>query len=155
VASGSNFQEERPLLQLIRSADRVYAQAIRASLNDAGFDDLPPRGIAVVIGLRRGGVGVGHLSRGLGVTSQAASQLLDTLVARSYVERAPDPADRRRIVVSLTPRGEEAAAIAAQAMSRVDEQLDRTLSSEQRRALRVGLAALAELAPPPPRPESA
>ena len=43
--------------------------------------------------------------RGLGVTKQAASQLIDTLVLRGYLTRDVNPEDRRRMTVTLTERG--------------------------------------------------
>jgi DNA-binding MarR family transcriptional regulator len=42
---------------------------------------------------------------GLGVTRQAASQLIDTLVVRGYLVREVNPADRRRLNIELTERG--------------------------------------------------
>ena len=38
----------------------------------------------------------------LGMSKQAASQLIDTLVLREYLERRIDPEDRRRMGVRLT-----------------------------------------------------
>ena len=52
--------------------------------------------------------------RQLGVSKQAASQLIDTLVLRGYLERRVDPEDRRRINIEATERGRAAGeAIAA------------------------------------------
>ncbi len=47
-------------------------------------------------GMESPGVSAGDLIRQLGVSKQAASQLIDTLVLRGYLERATDPSDRRR-----------------------------------------------------------
>ena len=41
----------------------------------------------------------------LGLSKQMASQLIDTLVLREYLERRNDPVDRRRMEVRLTGRG--------------------------------------------------
>ena len=43
--------------------------------------------------------------RELGVSKQAAGQLVDTLVLRGYLERSVDPEDRRRLTLTLTERG--------------------------------------------------
>jgi DNA-binding MarR family transcriptional regulator len=41
----------------------------------------------------------------LGVTKQAASQLVEQLVERGYVTRVVDPSDARRRLLALTARG--------------------------------------------------
>ena len=46
-----------------------------------------------------------ELGRRLGVTKQAAGQMVDELVRLGYVVRGSDPADGRRRIVTLTPRG--------------------------------------------------
>ena len=43
------------------------------------------------------------------MSKQAAGQLVDTLVLRGYLDRSPDPEDRRRMTVTLTERGAMAA----------------------------------------------
>jgi DNA-binding MarR family transcriptional regulator len=42
------------------------------------------------------------------VTQPAITLLVNRLAERGWVERAPDPSDRRAVLVSLTPRGDEA-----------------------------------------------
>ncbi|HSB71993.1 MAG TPA: MarR family winged helix-turn-helix transcriptional regulator [Candidatus Methylomirabilis sp.] len=46
-----------------------------------------------------------HLAEHLGVTRPTASILVDRLVNRSLVARTPDPAERRRVVLTLTAQG--------------------------------------------------
>ena len=49
---------------------------------------------------------VGEVAEGLGVSMPAASELVDRLVEAGMVERAADPADRRKVMVGLTSRAE-------------------------------------------------
>ena len=53
-----------------------------------------------------------NLSRHLGVSPSTLTRNLDRLVERGLIERTADPSDRRAMVVSLTPAGQEAAATA-------------------------------------------
>ncbi|MFZ5809835.1 MAG: MarR family winged helix-turn-helix transcriptional regulator [Chloroflexota bacterium] len=53
----------------------------------------------------KGECGVTHLGEELGVTSAAASQLLEKLVQQGLVERSEDPQDRRNKRVILTEAG--------------------------------------------------
>lgn len=62
------------------------------------------------LGERQGnetGVGLGpvELSRRLGITSAAATQTVNRLVADGHVRRTPHPGDRRRQVLSVTESG--------------------------------------------------
>ena len=50
------------------------------------------------------------LAEALGVDAPYATLIVDTLEERGLVERHPDPGDRRRKQVELTPAGQEAAA---------------------------------------------
>ncbi len=43
------------------------------------------------------------LAAGLGLTSGSVTALIDRLAARGFVTRAPDPADRRGVLVAATP----------------------------------------------------
>lgn len=48
-------------------------------------------------------MGPTELAARLGLTQAAGSQVVDRLQARGLVARAPDPADARRVIVSITP----------------------------------------------------
>ena len=50
--------------------------------------------------LSRGPVSAGELMGASGLTSGAVTGIIDRLVAAGYAERAPDPADRRRVLVT-------------------------------------------------------
>jgi len=83
---------------LLRHARTAYGTAIRKALAAVDCDDVPKNGMYVIGGLTMGagGVALGQLVKELGVSRQAAGQLVDTLVLRSYLERAPDPDGRRK-----------------------------------------------------------
>jgi DNA-binding MarR family transcriptional regulator len=63
----------------------------------------------VLAALRRAGapyeLSPGRLLRETLVTSGTMTNRVDRLAARGYVERYPDPADRRGVLVRLTPEG--------------------------------------------------
>ena len=52
---------------------------------------------------RLGPVTAGAIAEHTGLTSGAVTGLVDRLQAAGYVDRAPDPSDRRRVLVSLRP----------------------------------------------------
>jgi DNA-binding MarR family transcriptional regulator len=51
----------------------------------------------------RGALSAGDLARRTGLTSGAVTRLIDRLVERGSVRRLADPADRRRVLVEITP----------------------------------------------------
>jgi DNA-binding MarR family transcriptional regulator len=50
---------------------------------------------------------VGELARDLMIRHHSAVGLIDRLVRAGFITRTPDPLDRRRVTLALTPRGEE------------------------------------------------
>jgi DNA-binding MarR family transcriptional regulator len=70
-----------------------------------------------------------------------ASQLIDTLVLREYLERRNDPVDRRRMEVRLTARGRSAAMAIHTAIDAIETALGKLISADELRGLRAGLAA--------------
>lgn len=55
--------------------------------------------------LAPGPIGPADLSRRLGITTAAATGVVDRLVDRGHAERLPDASDRRRIAVRITDSG--------------------------------------------------
>jgi DNA-binding MarR family transcriptional regulator len=128
---------------LMRSARGAYAQSIRAQLHASGFGDLPRNGAFILAGIDTAGGPRHDLPSELGVTKQAVSQVIDLLVNRGYLEREPDPDDRRRVRLSLTDRGDNAVAAILRGVEAVDSRLEAVVSPEQVQALRSALSALA------------
>jgi DNA-binding MarR family transcriptional regulator len=133
-----------PMPALLRAARRTYGSAIRAALADAGCDDMPRNGSYVVGAIAGTGAQLSQIITELGVSKQAAGQLVDTLVTRGYLDRSPDPGDRRRLTITLTQRGHAAAAVIRAAVQRVDADLVARVGQEYVAHARVVLAALIE-----------
>jgi DNA-binding MarR family transcriptional regulator len=137
--------EEVVLPALLRAARGAYGNAVRRELAAAGFEDMPQNGPFVIGGMANRSAALSDLVRQLGVTKQAASQLIDTLVLRGYLERHPNADDRRRIDVALTERGRAAAEAVRAGVESVDGELERRLSPVDLRGLAAGLIALTEI----------
>jgi DNA-binding MarR family transcriptional regulator len=76
-----------------------------ARLAAAGFDDLHPRHWAVLAYLDEDGIRATDLARLSGRHKQIVGRLVDELELLGYVERRPDPQDRRAKLVVPTERG--------------------------------------------------
>jgi DNA-binding MarR family transcriptional regulator len=84
---------------------------------------MPPNGSHVIGAIARIGSPLSAIIEQLGVSKQAAGHLVDALVSCGYLDRAPDPEDRRQLTISLTARGEGAAAVTRAGVQRVDAYL--------------------------------
>jgi DNA-binding MarR family transcriptional regulator len=72
--------------------------------------------------LPRDGARSGVLASMLGITKQAVGEIVDDLEAADYVERVPDPADRRAKLVMLSPKGAAAFKEVFTVMSTMDSE---------------------------------
>jgi DNA-binding MarR family transcriptional regulator len=130
---------------LMRAARGTYGHAISTDLVAAGYEDLPRNGPFVLGGMANQGGSAVDMIRGLGVSRQAASQLIDTLVVRGYLAREINNDDRRRLDITLTERGRAAAAVIRAAVKRVHAELLTMISPTELAGLRAGLTALAAI----------
>jgi DNA-binding MarR family transcriptional regulator len=103
-------------------------------LADAGYDDLHPRHGAILAYLDEDGVRATDLARLSGRHKQIVGRLVDELEELGYVERQPDPADRRAKLIIPTKRG-------LQQMQRGDEIV---ADIEARHAQAIGARTYAE-----------
>jgi DNA-binding MarR family transcriptional regulator len=145
MTDAPRWYEDVALPPLLGAARRTYTAAIRTALLDAGFDDMPLSGASLLGRIARSGRNLGDVASELAVSKQAASQLVDTLVARGYVERTPDLVDRRRVTVGLTERGTAAAAEIRRAVEHVDAELANKVDGDDLVRTRATLGALAEM----------
>jgi DNA-binding MarR family transcriptional regulator len=83
--------------------------------------------------------------RELGISKQAASQLIDTLVVRGYLERQTNAEDRRRVSIDITDRGRAAAAVVRAGVQSIDEELAGLVLPAELAGLRAGLVALCDI----------
>lgn len=97
----------------ILRAGRAAIDELHRRLAERGHPDMRPvHGYAFQI-IGADGATATELGRRLGVTKQAASQMVDELVRLGYVQRGADPADGRRRIVTLTPRGVDSLRVSA------------------------------------------
>ncbi len=100
----------------------------------------------VLAALRRAGspyeLSPGRLLRETLVTSGTMTNRVDRLAARGYVERSPDPADRRGVIVRLTWEGKAAVDGAFEALLEAETALLADLADRDRTRLAALLRSL-------------
>lgn len=80
-------------------------QRIHEGVVARGFEGIRPAHGFAFARLAPDGATATDLAAHLGVTKQAASQLVDEIVRKGYAERRPHPGDARARLVVLTERG--------------------------------------------------
>jgi len=115
--------------RLARHLDLAHRQAFTAH-------DIEPWEFDVLAALRRAGspyeLSPGRLLRETLVTSGTMTNRVDRLTARGFVERLADPADRRGVLVRLTPDGKTAVDGAFGALVEAERHLLAGLSARDR-----------------------
>lgn len=94
-----------PLARLFAMAYRMLIDDLHGALRARGWTDVRPAFGFVLLAARSRPTTATELAALMGTTKQAASKLVDTMVAAGYVERTDDVADARQRAVALTRRG--------------------------------------------------
>lgn len=107
----------------------------------AGYPQKPSHS-AVFAQIRPEGSRLTVLARGANMSPQAMGELVDELEELGYVERKPDPSDRRAKLIVLTPRGEQCIAAGIATIRGIESRLDEILGPPGHASLRRLLAQL-------------
>src|SRR6187455_806681 len=92
-------------VETLLRAGRAAIDELHRRLAERGHPDVRPAHGYAFQAIGAGGATASELGRRLGVTKQAAGQMVDELARLGYVTRGSDPADGRRRIVTLTPAG--------------------------------------------------
>jgi len=101
----------------------------------AGYPQKPSHS-AVFAQISPRGSRLSALARGANMSPQAMGELVDELEELGYVERQPDPTDRRAKLIMLTPRGHECIAAGIATIQGIEGRIDQILGSDGHAELR-------------------
>jgi DNA-binding MarR family transcriptional regulator len=133
----------RPLIGLLlRLIYQHYARDIDAALSDAGFGDLRPAHANVFPFVPADGISVSGLAELAQVRKQTMAEAVDQLERMGYVERRPDPRDRRSRLVFLTDRGASVKPVTHATAARVEQHWAQLTTPQELEALRASLLRL-------------
>ena len=130
---------------LMRSAHGVYSRSIRAQLHAIGANDLPRNGAFILAGMDGNGRPIQDLPADVGLSQQAAIELVDILERRGYLRRSPGPDDAPGTVTELTERGTQVVQAVRRGIEDVDLRLRERVAPQQIDAMRSVLIALTEI----------
>lgn len=127
---------------LLRLLYQLYSFEIQGALRDAGFEDVNPAAANVFTFLSSKGATVSELANLSHVRKQTMAQTVEQLERSGYVERRPNPSDRRSRLIFLTPRGKRIPPVTHKAAVAVEKRWARLSGADELETLRVSLLDL-------------
>jgi DNA-binding MarR family transcriptional regulator len=121
---------------LLREPFRAGTELLHRRFAERGHPEIRPPHGSVMQFLDDSGTRVSVLAGRAQMTKQSMAELVAHLERLGYVERVPDPSDRRAKLVRATPRGKQLYAIARQVVAEIEEEWTRRLGPAKMRRLR-------------------
>jgi DNA-binding MarR family transcriptional regulator len=134
--------ENPPLGVLLRLLYQLYSLEIQGSLREAGFEDINPAAANVFTFVTSRGATVSELAALSHVRKQTMAQTVEQLELSGYIERRPNPLDRRSQLVFLTSRGKQIPPVTHKAAATIDRRWANLLGAGELETLRVSLLEL-------------
>ena len=120
--------------QLLRRPYQALLRKIHPELAAAGFaDSYLYWGTNIFHYLREGGLRLTELAERTHTTKQALLYSINQLEAAGYVERVPDPTDRRAKIIRFTERGLEVRRVADEIIAGIEHECVQQLGEERMR----------------------
>jgi DNA-binding MarR family transcriptional regulator len=121
---------------LLREPFRVGNEVLHRRFAQRGHPDIRPAHGNVMQFLDDDGTTVSVLAQRAQITKQSMAELVEHLERLGYVERVPDPSDRRAKLVRATPRGRQLYAIAGEVVAEIEAEWTKRLGKAKMRQLR-------------------
>lgn len=135
---------DTPTVALLRLAYHELAKEVGAAVRIVAPDQRPSHGSIMEQLDFEDGQRLTDLAEGAGMAPQSAGELVDQLEALGYVERRPDPDDRRAKRIYRTAKAEKASEAAVEAAQRSEQQLNALLGERRLKELRQDLRQIVE-----------
>jgi DNA-binding MarR family transcriptional regulator len=148
LADTSARRRPQNLGVLLREPFRVGSELLHERFAERGHPEVRPPHGNVLQYLDAAGTRVSVLAGRAQVTKQSMAELVAHLERHGYVERVPDPADRRAKLVRATRKGQEVYAIAREFVGELENEWGRRLGRAKLRRLRELLEELNAVLPP-------
>jgi DNA-binding MarR family transcriptional regulator len=110
-----------PLHGLLSIAGDLTTESVYGRLREHGYDDVRPAHGCVFGNVDPDGSRLTDLAQRAGYTKQTVGEVVSELEELGYVERVPDPEDRRAKLIRLTPRGRKAQATGRRVIADLEE----------------------------------
>ena len=125
------------LAGLLDATAQAMLIEFRGDLENAGYAEIRPTHGCVFRFVHAGeGIRLTELAGYAGMTKQSVGEIVDDLTALGYVERIPDPEDRRAKLIRLTPKGAQAREVGYGLFGKLEEKWGERYGEERIAELR-------------------
>ena len=138
---------EYPLIALLTDVQRQMQDELHARLRAAGWPEVRSSHGCVFGGMRPEGVRLTDLAERARITKQSVGEIVSDLEELGWVERIPDPADKRAKLVRLTARGQVVQDAARATFAEIEADWAERIGKNKVAALRAALEELSLLPP--------
>jgi len=138
---------EYPLIALLQDVQRQMADELHARLAKLGYEEIRPAHGCVFGNMEPHGVRLTDIADRARITKQSVGEIVTNLEELGYVERIPDPADRRAKLVRLTSLGQEVQDAARVTFAEIEAEWGERIGKKKVAALRAALEELSLLPP--------
>jgi DNA-binding MarR family transcriptional regulator len=155
MTSATQKSTRIPLPALLGIVEDALWADFQDDLVEAGYGDIRPGHGCVFRFIGEDGMRLTELAGLADMTKQSVGEVVDDLVDRGYIERIPDPQDRRAKLIRLTARGEEAQGIGFGLFGKQEERWGERYGSDRLAQLRELLEEIVATEAPEAAPELA
>ena len=134
-----------PLIALLSDVQRQMQDELHSRLGKLGYEEIRPSHGCVFGNMRPHGVRLTDIAERSRITKQSVGEIVTDLEGLGYVERIPDPEDRRAKLVRLTPRGQEVQDAALRTFAEIEAEWGERIGKKKVAALRAALEELSLL----------
>lgn len=142
-----------PLPGLLEMASAALFVEFREDLVEAGYGDVRPTHGCVFRFVREDGIRLTELAQLADMTKQSIGEIVDDLAGLGYLERFPDPDDKRAKLIRLTAKGEKAQSVGFGLFAKLEQRWGERYGEERIAELRALLEEIAATEAPQAVPE--
>jgi DNA-binding MarR family transcriptional regulator len=153
LAEGDTSRITLPALMDL-AVEAMYID-FRKLLEEAGITDVRPTHGCVFRFIHGDGMRLTELASLAGLTKQSVGEIVDDLATLGYLERYPDPTDKRAKLIRLTKKGLKAQGIGFSLFVKLEEDWAEAFGADRIAALRTLLEEIALAKAPTAVPELA
>jgi DNA-binding MarR family transcriptional regulator len=135
---------ETVFLRLLLRVSQIETNELVEKLHARGHGPVQRAHIAVLGNIHTEGTRLVELARRLGVTRQAASQMVQQIEQRGFLERAPDPEDGRAVLVRHTGAGRALLLDALALMDEIETEFAEMVGVRTMARMKQGLRTIAD-----------
>jgi DNA-binding MarR family transcriptional regulator len=138
---------EYPLIGLLQDVQRQIQDELHARLRKLGYEEIRPAHGCVFGNMQPHGVRLTDIAERSRITKQSVGEIVSNLEELGYVERIPDPEDKRAKLVRLTPHGQQVQDAARAIFADIEAEWGERIGKKKVADLRAALEELSLLPP--------